>query len=54
MLDSVEDARTEIYRAFHKQRKWQAEEVFEKILEITEIESKRKTVEASKEYILGN
>lgn len=54
LLDSVEDARADLYRAIHKQKKWQAEEVFEKILSVTEGESKRKTVEAAKSYILGN
>lgn len=54
LLDSVEDARSEIYRAIHKKKKYQAEETFEKILAITENESKRKTVEAAKAYILGN
>lgn len=54
LQDSVEDARSEIYRSIHGKRKWQAEEVFEKILAVTESESKRKTVEAAKEYILGN
>ena len=54
LLDSVEDARSEIYRAVYKKKKYKAEEVFEKIITITESESKRKTVEAAKEYILGN
>ena len=54
LMGSVEDARSEIYRSIHGKRKWQAEEAFEKILSVTESESKRKTVEAAKEYILGN
>lgn len=54
LLDSVEDARSEIYRAIYKKKKHQAEEAFGKILAVTESESKRKTVEASKAYILGN
>ena len=54
LQDSTEDARSEIYRAIYKKKKHQAEEVFEKILAVTEGESKRKTVEAAKEYILGN
>ena len=54
LLDSVEDARSEIYRAVYKKKKYKVEEVFEKIITITESESKRKTVEAAKEYILGN
>ena len=54
LQDSVEDARSEIYRSIHGKRKCQAEETFEKILSVTESEGKRKTVEAAKEYILGN
>ena len=54
LQDSTEDARSEIYRSIHGKRKWQAEEAFEKILAVTESESKRKTVEAAREYILGN
>lgn len=54
LQDSVEDARSEIYRAIHKRRKWMAEGVFDKILAVTESESKRKTVESAKGYILGN
>ena len=54
LQDCVEDARSKIYRSIHGKRKWQVEEVFEKILSVTESEGKRKTVEAAKEYILGN
>ena len=54
LLDSVEDARSEIYRSIYEKKKYKAEEVFEKILSVTETESKRKTVEAAKAYILGN
>lgn len=54
LLDSVEDARSEIYRAIYKKKKYEAEEIFEKILAVTDGESKRKTVETAKEYILGN
>lgn len=54
LLDSVEDARSEIYRAIYKRKKQQAEGAFEKILAVTESEPKRKTVEAAKAYILGN
>lgn len=53
LKDSVEDARREIYRAIHRKSKKQAGEVFEKILEVTE-EARRKAVEASRDYILGN
>lgn len=51
---SAEDARSELYRAIHKKRKWMAEGAFDRILAVTESESKRKAVEASKAYILGN
>lgn len=54
LQDSAEDARSELYRAIHKRQKWQAEEIFERILDVTESDAKRKTVEAAKEYILGN
>ncbi len=54
LLDSVEDARSEIYCAIYRKKKYQAEEVFDRILVVTESESKRKTVEAAKEYIIGN
>lgn len=54
LMDSVEDARNEIYRSIHGRRKWQVEKTFDKILSVTEGESKRKTVLAAKEYILGN
>ena len=54
LFDSAEDARSEIYRAVYRKRKWEAEAVFEKILAVTDVESKRRTVLAAKEYILGN
>lgn len=54
LLDSVEDARSEIYRAIYKKQKWYAEDVFEQILNVTESATKRKTVEAAKTYILEN
>ncbi|MBQ7424586.1 MAG: ISLre2 family transposase [Prevotella sp.] len=52
--DSAADARSEIYRAIHKKKKWMAEGAFDHILAVTEPESKRKAVEAAKAYILGN
>ena len=52
--DSAEDARREIYRAIHKKKKWVAEGVFDRIIGITEKETKRKAVEQAKAYILGN
>jgi len=52
--DSVEDARSEIYRAIYKQKKWMAEEAFDKILTVTEKSGKIRTVNEAKTYILGN
>lgn len=52
--DSKEDAISEIYRAIHKKKKWMAEGVFDRILDITEKETKRAAVERSKNYILSN
>lgn len=54
LLDIVEEARSGLYRAIYKQKKWKAEEVFDRILAVTETETKRKTVENAKAYILGN
>lgn len=54
LLDSVEDARSEIYRAIHGRRKWYAEDIFNRIINVTEESSKRKTVEAAKTYIWEN
>ena len=52
--DSAEDARSEIYRAIHKKKKWMAEGIFDKVIEITERDTKQKAVEKAKAYILGN
>lgn len=54
LKDSTEDARSELYRAIHKRKKWMAEGVFDRILAATESESKYKAVETAKGYILGN
>lgn len=54
LIDSSDDARSEMYRAIRKKEKRTAEEVFDHILAITDSESKRKTVQASKDYIIGN
>lgn len=54
LQDYVEVERSELYRAIYKQKKWKAEESFNRILEKTESESKKRTVESAKEYILGN
>ena len=52
--DSKGDAIAEIYKAIHKKKKWMAEGVFDKILSVTDKESKRNAVERSKNYILSN
>ncbi len=52
--DSAEDARCEIYRAIHKADKKACEAIFNHIIDITDTETKRKAVETSKGYILGN
>lgn len=52
--DSKEEARSELWRAVNGKRKWQAEQVFDRILGITDKESKYKAVEASRDYILGH
>ena len=54
LKESAKDARSDIYRAIHKKKKMMAEDVFNKILDITEDESKRNAVEAAKGYILKN
>lgn len=52
--DSAEDARSEIYRAIHKKTKWMAEGTFDRIIALTDKDTKRKAVEQAKAYILGN
>ena len=54
LLDSAQDARSEIFRAINGKRKKDAEEVFDRIIDITDSASKRKAVETSKNYILGH
>lgn len=54
LTDCAQDARSEIYRAVHGKRKWAAQAAFEKILEVTESETKKRSVESAKNYILGN
>lgn len=54
LKDSAQDARSEIYRAINGKRKWAAEEAFDRIVNITESETKAKAVETAKNYILGN
>ena len=52
--DSADDARSEIYRAIHKKKKWMAEGVFDKVIAVTDKETKCKAVEQAKAYILSN
>ena len=54
LMDSADDARSEIYRAIRRKEKHTAEEVFNRILKVTDSDAKRKTVQSSKDYILGN
>ena len=54
LKDSAQDARSEIYKAINGKRKWAAEEAFNKILNVTDSETKAKAVESAKNYILGN
>ncbi len=54
LKDSAEDARSEIYRSIHRRKKKQAAEAFGRIIAVTESESRRKAVESSRDYILGN
>ena len=53
-LQDSTQARNELYRAIHGKRKKEAEKVFEKILAVTDGDSKRRAVETAKEYILSN
>ena len=52
--DSADDARSDIYRAVHKKKKWMTESVFDQILAVTDKDTKYKAVEQAKAYILGN
>ena len=52
--DSAEDARSEIYRAIRKTGKRACGEVFDKIILVTDSETKRKAIETSKGYLLSN
>lgn len=54
LKDSAQEARSEIYRAINGKRKWAAEEAFDRILNVTDSETKAKAVESAKNYILGN
>ena len=52
--DSAKEARSEIYRAIHKTGKKSCAAVFDRIMELTETETKRKAVETCRGYILSN
>lgn len=52
--DGARDARSEIWRAINGKRKKEAAQVFERIIGITQTGSKKKAVEASRDYILGH
>lgn len=52
--DSAQEARNEIWHAINGKAKRQAERAFDKVIEITGRESKKKAVETSKNYILGH
>lgn len=52
--DSAEDARSEIYRAIHKRDRKACGEVFDRIIAATDGDTKKKSVETSKGYILSN
>lgn len=53
-MDSKQDARSEIWHAINAKKKWLAEQAFNKIISVTESESKCKAVEHSKNYVLGH
>ncbi|MEI3592225.1 MAG: UPF0236 family protein [Lachnospiraceae bacterium] len=48
--DSAEDARGEIYRAIHRKKKWMAEGAFDRIIGITDKETKRKAVDTRRRH----
>lgn len=54
LMDSAGDARSEIWHAINGKHKQLAEKTFDRIIAITETDSKRKAVETSKNYILGH
>lgn len=54
LKDSAEDARSEIWEAINGRHKKVAGSIFDRIIDVTESESKKKKVEASKKYIIGH
>ena len=53
LKDSAQDARSEIYKAINGKRKWATEEAFDKILHVTESETKSKGSRIRKELYSG-
>ncbi len=53
LKDSAQDARSEIWRAVNRGSRKDVNAVFDKINAVTETESKRRSVEESRRYILG-
>ncbi len=54
LMDSAQDARSEIWQAINGQRKRQVAEVFDRILNVTDSESKQSAVETARDYILDH
>lgn len=54
LKDSTEDARSEIWKAINGRHKKETAEIFDRIMDVTKSESKKETVEASKNYIIGH
>ena len=54
LKDLADDARNEIWEAINGGHKKAASSIFDRIIDVTESESKNKTVEVSKKYIIGH
>lgn len=54
LKDLADDARNEIWEAINGGHKKAASSIFDRIIDVTESESKKKTVEVSKKYIIGH
>lgn len=52
--DSRDDIRSEIYRCINGRHRKALEEIFEYIIDVTDGDAKKKAVESSRDYILGN
>lgn len=53
LLDSTEDAKRELYQAIHSKQKKQLIQIMERIEQVTENETKRKSVLEAKTYLLN-